>query len=151
VIAAPFGRVSVSLERGAVVDVSFARAGTRRRVARTAPGRRASTALRQYLHDATRGRLPRAALAPAGTAFQKRVWRELMRIPPGAVRTYGELARRLGTSARAVGGACRANPIPILIPCHRVVAAGGEGGFLGRTRGSAMALKRWLLEHERRR
>lgn len=148
-IAAPFGRLSVSLAHGAVVDVSFVPAGARLSVARTAPGRRVSKALRQYLQDASRGRLPRTALAPAGTDFQKRVWRELMRIAPGEVRTYGELARRLGTSARAVGGACRANPIPILIPCHRVVAAGGEGGFMGRTRGSAMALKRWLLEHER--
>lgn len=103
----------------------------------------------QYFRD------PRAKrnipLAPAGTPFQRRVWRALCRIPPGQVRSYGELARALGTSARAVGGACRANPIPVLIPCHRVVSANGEGGFMGKTAGRAMTLKRWLLRHEQRR
>ncbi len=87
-------------------------------------------------------------LAPAGTPFQRRVWRALRAIPPGEVRTYGELARQLGSSARAVGGACRANPLPLVVPCHRVVAAGGPGGFAGRTQGAALALKRRLLARE---
>ena len=88
------------------------------------------------------------ALAPGGTVFQQRVWKALLAIPPGETRTYGELARELGSSPRAVGGACRRNPIPLLIPCHRVVAANGDGGFAGHTRGRWMDIKRWLLAHE---
>lgn len=89
-------------------------------------------------------------LAPQGTPFQQRVWRALLQSKPGQPLTYGTLAKRLRTSARAVGNACRANPIPIIIPCHRVVSASGLGGYSGKTRGAALALKRRLLEHERR-
>ena len=71
-------------------------------------------------------------LAPRGTAFQRRAWRHLMTIPAGRTETYGEAARALGSSPRAVGMACAANPIPIIIPCHRIVAAGGRpGGYSG--------------------
>lgn len=147
VIATPVGLVQVTLRAGRVVDVAFGKG-------RPAAGRgtdttlsRARRALTRYFRD------PRAKLiiplAPAGTPFQQRVWRALLRIPPGQVKSYGELARRLGTSARAVGGACRANPIPVLIPCHRVVSVSGEGGFMGKTAGRAMTIKRWLLQHER--
>lgn len=85
---------------------------------------------------------------PEGTAFQRRVWQQMRRIPTGQVVTYGELAKVLHSSARAVAGACRANPIPILIPCHRVVAATGLGGYMGETGGEALAIKQWLLQHE---
>ena len=81
-------------------------------------------------------------LAPSGSAFQRRVWREMTRIPYGEVLTYGEMAARTGGVARAVGGACGANPIPIVIPCHRVVANAGLGGFSG---GSGLETKRRLL------
>lgn len=83
-----------------------------------------------------------------GTAFQQRVWAELCRIPPGETRTYGEIAGLLGSGARAVGQACRANPCPIVVPCHRVVAATGLGGFAGDTSGRKLEVKRWLLDHE---
>ncbi len=83
-----------------------------------------------------------------GTPFQRRVWQALRRIESGHTRTYGELARELGTSPRALGGACRANPCPIVVPCHRVVAADGLGGFAGDTSGRKLVVKRWLLEHE---
>ncbi|MBK5963259.1 cysteine methyltransferase [Thiocystis minor] len=87
-------------------------------------------------------------LALAGTPFQHRVWALLRTIPAGETRTYGEIARALGTAARAVGQACRANPCLIVVPCHRVVAARGLGGFAGDTSGRRLALKRWLLHHE---
>jgi methylated-DNA-[protein]-cysteine S-methyltransferase len=72
----------------------------------------------------------------------------LLRIPPGTSRRYGDLARDLGTSARAVGNACRANPLPNVIPCHRVVGATGLGSYAGATAGQALAAKTWLLPHE---
>ena len=83
-----------------------------------------------------------------GTPFQCRVWKALREIPPGRTITYGELARKLGSSARAVGGACRANPCPIVVPCHRVVAVNGLGGFSGDASGRKLEIKRWLLCHE---
>ena len=85
----------------------------------------------------------------SGTRHRLAVWEAMQRIPAGATRTYGDLARDLGSSARAVGGACGANPVPLVVPCHRVVAAGGLGGFMGAKRdGFELAIKRWLLEHE---
>jgi methylated-DNA-[protein]-cysteine S-methyltransferase len=87
-------------------------------------------------------------LALQGTLFQRRLWAELIRIPFGQTRTYGEIARLLGSSPRAVGQACRANPCPIVVPCHRVVAIKGLGGFAGDTSGRKLAVKRWLLDHE---
>lgn len=87
-------------------------------------------------------------IAVTGTPFQKRVWHQLQQIPVGETRTYGELAKRLQTGPRAVGAACRSNPLPIIIPCHRVVAAQGIGGYMGKQAGRAMMIKQWLLQHE---
>ncbi|HEY0634820.1 MAG TPA: methylated-DNA--[protein]-cysteine S-methyltransferase [Gammaproteobacteria bacterium] len=87
-------------------------------------------------------------LSPAGTPFQQRVWRRMREIPAGTTLTYGELARELTSGARAVAAACRANPIPLLIPCHRVVARDGLGGYMGAMGGEALEIKRWLLHHE---
>lgn len=87
-------------------------------------------------------------LAPSGTEFQKTVWNELIKIPLGETRTYGQIAIILNSSARAVGNACRRNPIQIIIPCHRVVSAKGLGGYAGKTEGEQLAIKRWLLKHE---
>ncbi|MFQ5488741.1 MAG: methylated-DNA--[protein]-cysteine S-methyltransferase, partial [Gammaproteobacteria bacterium] len=87
-------------------------------------------------------------LALAGTSFQRRVWQALCAIPPAETRSYGQLARELGSAPRALGGACRVNPVPIIVPCHRVLAANGLGGYGGASEGVRVALKRWLLEHE---
>jgi methylated-DNA-[protein]-cysteine S-methyltransferase len=85
-------------------------------------------------------------LAPHGTDFQRRVWAELSRIPHGRTITYGELADRVGSAPRAVGGACGKNPIPVIIPCHRVLAAGGGlGGYSGI---DGIETKQFLLKHE---
>ncbi len=83
-----------------------------------------------------------------GTDFQLRVWQALRTIPPGEVATYGELAARLHTSPRAVGNACRWNPCPLVVPCHRVVRRDGIGGYAGHSDGETLDIKRWLLRHE---
>jgi methylated-DNA-[protein]-cysteine S-methyltransferase len=83
-----------------------------------------------------------------GTRFQQKVWQALRDIPAGETRRYGELAEVLGSSAQAVGNACRANPCPIVVPCHRVVARNGLGGFAGVRGGPPLMIKRWLLRHE---
>lgn len=87
-------------------------------------------------------------LAPCGTVFQQRVWEAICAIPRGRVLTYGELARRLQTAPRAVGQACGANFFPLVIPCHRVTASGGLGGFSNHADGFHLDVKRWLLTHE---
>ncbi|MEO8103611.1 MAG: methylated-DNA--[protein]-cysteine S-methyltransferase [Betaproteobacteria bacterium] len=88
-------------------------------------------------------------VAMNGTAFETRVWSTIAMIPAGAVRTYGDIARLVRSAPRAVGGACARNPLPLVIPCHRVVAAGGAlGGFMGGSASVPLAIKRWLLAHE---
>lgn len=77
-------------------------------------------------------------LKASGTRFQERVWKALQKIPAGTVVTYGELAKRLKTSPRAVGNACRKNPISVVIPCHRVVSKTGLGGYGGSTSGNSL-------------
>jgi methylated-DNA-[protein]-cysteine S-methyltransferase len=85
-------------------------------------------------------------LTPAGTPFQRRVWATLAEIPFGQTRSYGDLARELGSGPRAVGGACGRNPIPLLIPCHRVLTADGHlGGYSGQ---GGLVTKMQLLRHE---
>lgn len=85
-----------------------------------------------------------------GTEFRCRVWAQIATIPCGEVRTYSDIAQALHSAPRPVGGACGANPLPLLIPCHRVVAAQGLGGFNAKRGGQDwLPIKRWLLAHER--
>jgi methylated-DNA-[protein]-cysteine S-methyltransferase len=83
-----------------------------------------------------------------GSAYQCRVWKAVQAVPPGEVLSYRDLARRIGSAPRPVGTACGANRIPLLIPCDRVVASNGIGGFMHSRRGTAIGIKRWLLHHE---
>jgi methylated-DNA-[protein]-cysteine S-methyltransferase len=83
-----------------------------------------------------------------GTPFQLKLWDAMCRIPRGKTRTYGELAQELEGEARVVGQACGDNRLPIVIPCHRVVAADGIGGFGHSRTGYLLEAKRWLLAHE---
>lgn len=88
-------------------------------------------------------------LAPQGTPFQRKVWSAIAAIPAGKTKQYGEIATKIGTGPRAVGNACGANPYPVVVPCHRVVAANqGLGGFARQRGGFLLDVKRWLLTHE---
>jgi len=84
-----------------------------------------------------------------GSGFQRRVWQFMQSIPVGETRRYGDAAKALNSAARAVGGACRRNPVPIVVPCHRIVAANGLGGFNGQRDGAQLDFKQWLLNHEK--
>jgi len=146
VIATPVGRVGIKLKDNTLADVSFLGDTTALHAPRTAAAKRVCRQLRSYFVNPRHSfRVP---LMLSGTAFQQRVWRTLRRIPVGRTLSYGVLAKKLDTSARAVGNACRANPVPIVIPCHRVVAANGAGGFMGKRSGNALRIKHRLLEHE---
>lgn len=108
--------------------------------------KRTARQLERYLKDpGSRFTLP---LALSGTPFQIRVWNALLEIPSGQVLSYGRLAEQLNSSARAVGNACRHNPLPIIVPCHRVVSVRGLGGYMGKTKGMEVHIKQELLQHE---
>ena len=139
----PLGDCTVSEVDGRVVALDWGRG---RDQDDTPLLREACRQLQAYF-DGTRSAFD-LPLAPHGTPFQQRVWAALCEIPAGQTRSYGEIARQVGSAPRAIGQANGANPIPILIPCHRVVAAGGGlGGYSG---GQGPETKRFLLEHEAR-
>ncbi len=147
----PLGAITLFEEDGAIVALEWGRgAPAAGRVAGepAAVLRQAGVLLQDYF-DGRPAAFDPLPLAPHGTPFQRRVWEALRRIPPGETRTYGEIGREVGcTAARAIGQANAVNPIPILIPCHRVVAAGGRlGGYSG---ADGPATKRYLLDLERR-
>lgn len=146
VVDTPLGALRLTARDGALTGAAFDPVAELREVpdgilARTAGQVDEYFAGRRYSFD-----LP---LAPAGTAFQQRAWFALQAIGFGHTRSYGDLAQELASGARAVGGACRANPWVLIVPCHRAVAAGGRiGGYMGAERGSWPALKARLLAHE---
>jgi methylated-DNA-[protein]-cysteine S-methyltransferase len=146
-LAAPFAVLGIRTSGGAVTGIEYLPKAERAKAPANALAERAWRQLERYFADPEfHFTLP---LAPAGTAFRRKVWDALAGIPVGESRTYGELARRLHTAPRAVGGACGANPIALVIPCHRVVGSQGSlGGFMGTTDGDPIAIKRWLLAHE---
>ncbi|HEY6433695.1 MAG TPA: methylated-DNA--[protein]-cysteine S-methyltransferase [Acetobacteraceae bacterium] len=136
----PFGDISVSEDAGAIVSIDWGWGSDQQE---TALLRQARMQLLAYFdRELTEFELP---LAPSGTGFQCRVWQALRHIPYGETRSYGGLAGELGSAPRAIGQANAANPIPIIIPCHRVVASSGIGGYSG---GDGLATKRALLALE---
>ena len=138
----PIGDLTISEENGAVVAVDW---GWGRDQSQTPLLLRARDQLFGYFdRDLTEFDLP---LTPSGSPFQQRVWQELCRIPYGETRSYALIAASIGSVPRAVGQANAANPIPIIIPCHRVLATNGLGGYSG---GEGLPTKRLLLGLETR-
>jgi methylated-DNA-[protein]-cysteine S-methyltransferase len=146
-IRAPFAVLGIRTSAGVVTAIDYLPKSERVLAPSDALAERACRELARYLADPEfRFTLP---LATGGTAFRRRVWQALSQIPIGESRTYGELARELHSAPRAIGGACGANPIALVIPCHRVVGTHGSlGGFMGVTKGEPITIKRWLLAHE---
>jgi methylated-DNA-[protein]-cysteine S-methyltransferase len=139
-IESPVGALTITEGDGAITRLAWGRATEN---TETPLLRRAARQLEA--HFAGRLRDFDLPLAPEGAAHQRRVWRAMVEIPFGQTESYGSIAGRLGSAAQAVGQACGANPIPVIVPCHRVVAAGGLGGFSG---GAGVATKEILLAHE---
>lgn len=146
ILDSPLGRLGIVLQNERVARVAYVVQARRTRSPVSAFARRVSEEFAAYFKDG--GFRFTVPVATGGTPFQQRVWHALADIPPGTVCTYGELARSLGSGARAVGNACRRNPLAVIIPCHRVVGATGLVGYAGHTRGAGLARKRWLLAHE---
>ena len=146
-LRASFAVLGIRTSAGALVGIEYLPPSERPQAPTDALAARVCRQLERYFADPEfRFTLP---LAPGGTVFRQRVWDALSQIPVGESRTYGELARQMHTAPRAIGGACGANPIALVIPCHRVVGTHGSlGGFMGVTDGDPIAIKRWLLAHE---
>jgi methylated-DNA-[protein]-cysteine S-methyltransferase len=144
---APFAVLGIRTDGNAVCGIEYLPKTERAKAPDNALAERTVRQLERYLDDPHFSfTLP---LAHTGTPFRRRVWEALERIPVGESRTYGELARQLHTAPRAVGGACGANSIALVIPCHRVVGSlGSLGGFMNAVDGDPIAIKRWLLAHE---
>lgn len=157
-VSSPLGSLTVTATETAIVKLDWGSRGASKpswaadaEMPATAARLLAETArqLEAYFRD---GKFQFALpLEPAGTDFQRAVWDFMLAIPAGRTRSYGETAAAVtpagaDANARAVGSACGANPIPVIIPCHRILAAGGDaGGYSGK---GGLETKRWLLRHE---
>lgn len=135
----PLGPVTLEAQDGAITALHW-RAG---RLDASDLLATAETQLSEYF-SGTRDRFD-LPLAPQGSELTRRVCAAMSAIPFGYTRTYGDLAKELGAPAQAIGQACGANPIPVLIPCHRILGAHGLGGFSAR---GGVETKVWLLRHE---
>ncbi len=148
IVALPFGKVGVRTAGSVITELCYLPPHFDEKPAQDDIAARAVRQLECYcLNPDFKFELP---LARVGSEFQHRVWDTICAIPRGSVRTYGELARHLGSAPRAVGQACGANWFPVVIPCHRVTSSTGLGGFSNSDdpNGYLLNIKRWLLAHE---
>ncbi|MGX4641972.1 methylated-DNA--[protein]-cysteine S-methyltransferase [Massilia sp. SYSU DXS3249] len=148
IVAAPFGAMGIRTEGERVREMVYLQPRFEEKAPENAVAELAARQVEHYLLDPDfRFDLP---LFETGSAFQKRVWGAISAIPRGSVLTYGRIAKEIGSAPRAVGQACGANWFPLVIPCHRVTAAGGLGGFSNNDdeNGFHLSVKRWLLRHE---
>ncbi len=148
----PIGRIEITSDGEAITSLSIERGGTLPLDSipdnSTPVLEKAATQLAEYFAGTRRDfDLP---LRLRGTEFQQAVWAELVALPFGGLTSYGELGFATGraTAGRAVGGAVGANPVPIIVPCHRVLAS--DGRITGFSAGEGIPTKRWLLDHEAR-
>ena len=143
----PFAVLGIRTANGVVTRIQYLPTSERAQAPTDKTAERVVREVERYLADPHfRFSVP---LAPTGTPFRRRVWQSISEIPVGESRTYGELARTLHTAPRAIGGACAANEIALVVPCHRVVGSQGSlGGFMNAVDGDPIVIKRWLLKHE---
>jgi methylated-DNA-[protein]-cysteine S-methyltransferase len=142
----PFGVLGIFCTDEVLTGIEFLAPGAEPQSPRNAFAQKVSEQLLAYFANPDFPfNLP---LQPNGTTHQNKVWQVMQSIPRGQVLTYGAIAEQIGSSPRAVGQACGNNPIPIIIPCHRVVGISGLGGFMHQSGGYELNIKRWLLSHE---
>ncbi len=146
IVPAPFGGVGIRLDAGRLKELCYLPPQYVARPARDPLSREVASQVRAYLND------PdfqfELDLPTVGTEHQRKVWATICAIPRGEVLTYGQVASHIRSAPRAVGQACGANWYPLAIPCHRVTASGGIGGFGRHDGGFHQGVKRWLLQHE---
>jgi methylated-DNA-[protein]-cysteine S-methyltransferase len=147
ILSAPFGALGVRIEDATLTALEFLPPGTRPSASTDSLVTQLQAELTAYYADP--GHVFHLPMTPRGSTFRQQVWHALCEISAGTTRTYGDIARLIGSAPRAVGQAVGDNPLPILIPCHRVIAADGSlGGFMHSRTGYSQDIKRWLLRHE---
>lgn len=146
IIATPFGSLLLKADDAYVLDIAIQTQTTGLIAPSTPLLQEAARQFEVYFQNPqSRFTLP---LPTVGTPYQNTIWQALCAIPLGVTQSYGQIAKALSSSPRAVASACRANHFPIIIPCHRVVASHGLGGYCGAVEGPYLDIKRWLLRHE---
>ena len=145
-LATPFAVLGIRTVGDMLTDIEYLPRGVATLAPTTPLAARVCRQIEQYLDDAQfRFDLP---FDYRGTPFQCRVWREIAKIRAGKTNTYKGIAARLHSAPRPVGGACGRNRLPLVIPCHRVLASNGIGGFMHARAGDPITIKQWLLAHE---
>ncbi len=145
IIRAPFGAIGIVTQDDFLIELDLLTTKVQEKNAKQPFAQSVINQLRQYF---SRPEIPfDIPYAVKGTHFQKRVWQAIKDIPSGQVLTYSQLAELVGSGPRAVANVCGANQVPLVIPCHRVVAKNGLGGFMQGIDGG-LAIKQWLLTHE---
>ncbi|MFZ6675592.1 methylated-DNA--[protein]-cysteine S-methyltransferase [Undibacterium sp. Xuan67W] len=148
IVHAPFGAIGIRTESQLVTELVYLPPRFPDKAPVDKIAEKASKQIERYLSEPDyRFDLP---LKQVGSVFQTKVWQAISSIPRGEVLTYGQIAKHIKSAPRAVGQACGANWFPLVIPCHRVTAAGGLGGFAHHDdeTGFHLGVKRWLLTHE---
>ena len=145
-LKAPFGVLGIRCTGATLTGIDFLPTSEKPQRATSAFAETVCEQLLHYLENP--GAQFSVPLELNGTPHQQKVWQAMLAIPRGKTRSYGELATELKSCAQAVGQACGANPIPVIVPCHRVVGKAGLGGFARHTSGDPLDIKRWLLAHE---
>ncbi len=146
VIEFPAMHIGFRVDAGRIDQICFLPRSVPLLAAKNPLAARAVRQFRKYLRNpAAKFDLP---LSEKGSAFQRRVWDAICGIPRGHTLSYGQVAKHIRSAPRSVGQACGANWFPLVIPCHRVVASGGIGGFGNHGEGYHIEIKRWLLRHE---
>jgi len=144
---APFGAIGIRISNGLVAEIALIPPKLALQIKTVEAASPAVAEIQAYLNN------PNTTLSfkclSLGTLYQQRVWQAISQIPCGETRTYTELAQQIGSGPRAVANACGANPLPLFVPCHRVVAKNGLGGFMQGVEGG-VEIKQWLLAHESR-
>ena len=144
VVAVPFGAVGIAVQ-GVQVAIELLPVKHAVKTAEHKIAAKVASQIEAYFSNARNDfNLP---IVFKGTPFQRRVWQAIGAIPSGQVLTYGQLAEQIGSGARAVANACGANNLPLVVPCHRVVAKNGIGGFMNGQE-DGLKIKTWLLKHE---
>lgn len=144
---APFAVLGVCTEEDWLTEIDYLPINTPVQKPETALAKEVCEQLQAYLSD-PKFRFD-LSLHIGGTIHQRRVWQYIQQVPSGRTSSYAAIAEKIHSAPRAVGRACGANKIPIIIPCHRIIAKnGGLGGFMNANEGDPLTIKRWLLKHE---
>ncbi len=146
-LVTPFAVLGIRTEEDWLTDIDYFPIGTKPLKPKTLLAKEVCRQLQAYLIEPNF--IFDLCLHISGTTHQQRVWQAIQAIPSGETSSYAEIATQLHSAPRAVGRACGANKIPIVIPCHRVISKnGGLGGFMNASDGNPLEIKRWLLQHE---